>query len=193
MKLMIEEERMSEMGKLIVLSGPSGAGKGTIVDQLLKNGEYELSISCTTRAPRGQEKEGINYFYKPKEEFEKMIAEGKFLEYADVFGCYYGTPRDYVLGKLEQGKSVILEIDVQGALQVKENYPQAIMIFILPPSEEVLLERLRGRGTETDEQIAKRFGKAKAEMELACRYDYSVVNDDLMTAVEEIRRIIEKD
>ena len=183
---------MGGTGKLSVISGPSGAGKGTIVDQLLKSGKYELSISCTTRAPRGQEKEGVNYFFKSREEFERMISEHKFLEYADVFGCYYGTPKDYVLGKLGEGKNVILEIDVQGALQVKKNYPDAVMIFILPPSEEVLLARLRGRGTETEEQIGRRFGKARAEMELADQYDYSVVNDDLMTAVAEVREMIEK-
>lgn len=183
---------MGKTGKLIVISGPSGAGKGTIVDQLLKSGQYELSISCTTRAPRGQEKEGVNYFYKSREEFERMISDQQFLEYADVFGCYYGTPKDYVLGKLNEGKNVILEIDVQGALQVKKNYPDTMMIFILPPSEEVLLARLRGRGTETEEQINRRFGKAKAEMQLADKYDYSVVNDDLMTAVSEVRQMIEK-
>lgn len=181
---------MENPGKLIVISGPSGAGKGTIVEQLLSDGRYELSISCTTRAPRGQEKEGVNYFFKSKEEFERMIAEHKFLEYADVFGKYYGTPKDYVLDKLEQGKYVILEIDVQGALQVKENYPDALMIFILPPSEEVLLERLRGRRTETEEQVVKRFGKARAEMAFAEKYDYTVVNDDLRTAVDEVKNII---
>lgn len=181
---------MDEIGRLIVISGPSGAGKGTIVDKLLSDSRYELSISCTTRAPRGQERDGINYFFKTREEFEKMIAENKFLEYADVFGGYYGTPKDYVLDKLESGKSVILEIDVQGALQVKKNYPEALMIFILPPSEEVLLARLRGRKTETEEQISKRFGKARAEMEFADKYDYTVVNDDLMTAVDEVKNII---
>lgn len=184
---------MSEQktGKLIIISGPSGAGKGTIVEQLLKDGSYELSISCTTRKPRGQEREGVNYFFKTPEQFRKMIDENAFLEYADVFGCCYGTPKEYVLNKLSQGKNVILEIDVQGAVQVKENYPQAMMIFILPPSEEILLERLRGRGTETEEQIAKRFGKAKTEMAYADRYGYKVVNDDLMTAAEEIRSIIQ--
>ena len=184
---------MSEQktGKLIIISGPSGAGKGTIVEQLLKDGSYELSISCTTRKPRGQEREGVNYFFKTPEQFRKMIDENAFLEYADVFGCCYSTPKEYVLNKLSQGKNVILEIDVQGAVQVKENYQQAMMIFILPPSEEILLERLRGRGTETEEQIAKRFGKAKAEMAYADRYGYKVVNDDLMTAVEEIRSIIQ--
>lgn len=188
-----DRRRMSEQktGKLIIISGPSGAGKGTIVEQLLKDGSYELSISCTTRKPRGQEREGVNYFFKTPEQFRKMIDENAFLEYADVFGCCYGTPKEYVLNKLSQGKNVILEIDVQGAVQVKENYPQAMMIFILPPSEEILLERLRGRGTETEEQIAKRFGKAKAEMAYADRYGYKVVNDDLMTAVEEIRSIIQ--
>ncbi len=183
---------MDSIGKLIVISGPSGAGKGTIVEQLLSDSRYELSISCTTREPRGQEQEGKHYFFKSREEFEKMIGESKFLEYADVFGRYYGTPKDYVLDKLKSGKNVILEIDVQGALQVKKNYPQALMIFILPPSEEVLLERLRGRKTETEEQIAKRFGKAREEMAFAEQYNYTVVNDDLQTAVDEVRNIIER-
>lgn len=182
---------MDKMGKLVVISGPSGAGKGTIVEQLLKDDRYELSISCTTRASRGQEQEGISYFFKSKEAFEKMIQAHQFLEYADVFGKYYGTPKEYVLDKLRGGKCVILEIDVQGALQVKKNHPDALMIFILPPSEEVLLSRLRGRKTETEEQILKRFGKAREEMALADKYDYTVVNDDLKTTVDEVRNIIQ--
>lgn len=180
-----------EKGKLIVISGPSGCGKGTIVERLLqKDADIELSISCTTRLPRGGEQDGVNYFFKTHEEFQKMIKDNAFLEYADVFGKCYGTPKEYVLGKLNQGKSVILEIDVQGAMQVVKNYPQAVTIFILPPSEEILLKRLRGRGTETDEQIEKRFGKARAEMEYAQQYGYRVVNDDLDVAVDEVRNII---
>ncbi|MEG0783847.1 MAG: guanylate kinase [Christensenella sp.] len=188
---MTKGAQVSKEGKLIVISGPSGAGKGTIVEKLLADKKYGLSISCTTRAPRGAEQEGINYFFKSKAEFEKMIEQHEFLEYADVFGCYYGTPKEYVMNKLNSGKSVILEIDVQGALQVKENYPKALMIFILPPTEEILLARLRGRKTETEEQIEKRFGKAKAEMARADKYDYNVINDDLITAVDEVRQIIE--
>ena len=181
----------AEKGELIIISGPSGSGKGTIVGQLLETDDsVELSVSCTTRQPRGTEKEGVNYFFKTEEEFEKMIEEGEFLEYARVFGRYYGTPKRYVLHQLENGRNVLLEIDVQGAMQVKNNYPQARMIFILPPSEEVLLQRLRGRGTETEEQIDKRFGEARREMTFADRYDYRVVNDDLQRAVEEVKRII---
>ena len=180
-----------EKGKLIVISGPSGCGKGTIVERLLqKDADIELSISCTTRLPRSGEQDGVNYFFKTHEEFQKMIKDNAFLEYADVFGKCYGTPKEYVLGKLNQGKSVILEIDVQGAMQVVKNYPQAVTIFILPPSEEILLKRLRGRGTETDEQIEKRFGKARAEMEYTQQYGYRVVNDDLDIAVDEVRDII---
>ncbi|MEA5002729.1 MAG: guanylate kinase, partial [Christensenella sp.] len=120
---------MDQKGKLVVISGPSGCGKGTIVDKLLKQDDsLQLSISATTRAPRSIEKEGINYFFKSQEAFSQMIADDAFLEYADVFGKYYGTPKDYVLGKLEQGKNVILEIDVQGAMQVIKNYPQAVTI-----------------------------------------------------------------
>lgn len=183
---------MDQKGKLVVISGPSGCGKGTIVDKLLKQDDsLQLSISATTRAPRSIEKEGINYFFKSQEAFSQMIADDAFLEYADVFGKYYGTPKDYVLGKLEQGKNVILEIDVQGAMQVIKNYPQAVTIFILPPSEEALLNRLKGRGTETEEQIMKRFGKAKAEMEYAQQYGYRVINDDLDTAVAEVKSIID--
>ncbi len=183
---------MDTKGKLIVISGPSGCGKGTIVDKLLQqDGSLQLSISATTRMPRGTEENGVNYFFKSQEEFEQMIRDQAFLEYADVFGKYYGTPKEYVLGKLKQGKNVILEIDVQGAMQVIKNYPEAVTIFILPPSEEVLLGRLKGRGTETEEQIMKRFGKAKAEMEYAQQYGYRVVNDDLDTAVAEVKNIID--
>ena len=121
-----------------------------------------------------------------------MIAEDAFLEHANVFGKYYGTPKQYVLDKLKRGRNVLLEIDVQGALQVKKNYPKARMIFILPPSEEILLARLRGRGTETEEQVQKRFGEARKEMSFADRYDYKVVNDDLDAAVCEVKKLIHK-
>jgi guanylate kinase len=180
-----------QMGKLIVLSGPSGSGKGTIIGKLLQNDHsVELSISCTTRKPRGTEQNGVNYFFKTEEEFKKMIENDEFLEYAKVFDKCYGTPRHYVLDKLESGRNVLLEIDVQGAMQVKKNYPQARMIFILPPSEEVLLKRLRGRGTETEEQIQKRFSEAKTELSYADQYDYQVVNDDLEEAVQKVSEII---
>ena len=167
-------------GNLLVISGPSGAGKGTIVTELLKmDDKLSLSISCTTR-------------YKREGELKSMIDEGDFLEYAQVFDNFYGTPISKIEEKRNSGQDVILEIDVQGALQVKTKVPDAKLIFIMPPSMEVLKERLMGRMTETQEQIEKRFGKAQKEMSLKERYDYCVVNDDLHTAVEKVYDIIKK-
>ncbi len=180
----------NEKGKLIVISGPSGSGKGTIVDRLLNEDNIELSISCTTRQPRANEKNGVNYFFKREDEFNNMIVSDSFLEHAEVFGCKYGTPKKRVLEKLELGKNIVLEIDVQGAMQVKKNFSEALLIFILPPSEEELLKRLKGRATETEEQIKTRFAKAKEEMAYADQYDYQVVNDNLDDAVHEIENII---
>ncbi len=177
-------------GKLVVISGPSGSGKGTIVDNLLDDENVELSVSCTTRPPRAHEKDGVNYFFKREDEFNNMVVSHSFLEHANVFGCQYGTPKDRVLSRLEQGKNVILEIDVQGAMQVKKNFPEAVLIFIMPPSQEELAKRLRGRGTETEAQIEKRLSTAKEEIGQSEEYDHIVVNDDLDTAVEEIREII---
>ncbi len=183
---------IKNLGKLVVISGPSGAGKGTIVDRLIDDENIELSVSCTTRKPRDHEKDGVNYFFKREEEFVDMIVSHAFLEYADVFGCKYGTPKTKVLDKLKAGKNVILEIDVKGAMQVKENYPDAMLIFILPPSEQELLRRLRGRNTETEEQIRIRFNTAKEEMDYADKYDYKIINDNLETAVKEIQDIIKR-
>ena len=176
-------------GILTVISGPSGTGKGTIVNELLKDENTEISISCTTRAPRGQEVDGVNYFFKSQEEFEEMIKNNEFLEYAQVFGKYYGTPKEYVLKKLDAGKNVILEIDVQGAMQIKENFPKATLVFIAPPSLKVLYDRLAGRGTETKELVNKRFSMAKSELKFADKYDYVVINDDLQTAVKDVKCI----
>ena len=177
-------------GKLIVISGPAGTGKGTVINGLMERKRYALSVSATTRAPRGFEQDGINYFFKTVDEFEEMIKNGEFLEYAKFVGNYYGTPKKYVLQKLEEGKNVLLEIEVQGALQVKENYPEATLIFLLPPSMDELESRLRGRDTDSEETIVKRLARAKEEMEYKDKYDYQVVNLEVEQAVEEIEKII---
>ena len=180
-------------GNLYVISGPSGAGKGTIVSELMKRDDrLALSISCTTRYQREGEIDGVHYYFIDKERFQAMIEEGDFLEYAQVFDNFYGTPMSKVEEKRSAGYDVILEIDVQGALQVKKKAEDAKLIFILPPSFEVLRKRLTGRNTETPEQVEKRLAKAEKEMSLKDRYDYSVVNDDLDTAVEEVYDIIKK-
>ena len=179
-------------GILIVISGPSGAGKGTVIGELIKQKdiEAELSVSCTTRSPRGSEADGVNYFFRTEEEFEAMIANSEFLEYAHVFGKYYGTPRAYVLEKLNAGRNVILEIDVQGAMQIKENFPGAVLIFILPPSMKELYRRLSGRSTETPNLVKKRYTMAKGEIEFARKYDFVVVNQTVGQSVEDVRCII---
>ena len=177
------------MNKLIVISGPSGVGKGTIVNELLKKGEYALSVSCTTRAPRKGEKEGISYFFISKQKFLSMIEEDGFLEYDNHFENYYGTPREFV-GKQLQTKNVILEIEVNGALNVKKSYPEAILIMIAPPSIDELKARLVGRGTESAEDIAERLARLDYELAQSDKYDYTVINDDLHRAVGEIEQII---
>lgn len=173
-------------GHLIVLSGPSGAGKGTIVKELLKRRNADLSVSCTTRAPRPGEEDGKAYFFISPEEFERREKAGDFLESARVFENRYGTPKSAVEEKLAKGRDVILEIDVQGAKQVKSRFPEARLIFIEPPSMEELSARLAGRGTETEEQLAIRTAQAEEEMSHAGEYDFRVVNDSLLEAVEEI-------
>jgi len=183
---------MSERGLLIVISGPSAAGKGTICRELLKNtdGDLELSISATTRKPREGEAEGVNYFFKNREEFLKMIEEGEFIEYAEVYGNYYGTPKKYVLDKMACGKNVILEIDVQGAKKVKQSFPDAVFIFIMPPSFEELRNRIIRRGTESPEDIDKRMSNAYDEICHVRDYDYVVVNDDIRCAAAKISCIL---
>lgn len=176
---------------LIVVSGPSGVGKGTVVKELVKNEKYALSISCTTRKPRPGEEDGKDYFFKTNAEFEEMISQNNFLEYAGYCDHYYGTPKDYVLKKMAEGKDVILEIEVQGALQVKKNNPDAILIFVLPPSMEELKNRLSGRGTESEEVIEKRLARAAEELKLLERYDYAITNDTVENAVNEIEIISE--
>lgn len=174
---------------LIVLSGPSGVGKGTIVNRLLEKGGFALSVSCTTRAPRDGEIDGESYFFISRERFAQLIREGGFLEYSEHFGNFYGTPKFFVESKLKQS-DVILEIDVDGALAVKRSHPDALLIMIVPPDKEELKKRLFGRGTENEESIERRLSRLEYELSKQNEYDYTVVNGDLDTAVAEIENII---
>lgn len=182
---------MNKDGVLIVLSGFSGAGKGTLVKRLMELHEgYALSISATTRAPREGEMEGVHYFFKTREEFERMIEEDAFFEYAEYCGNYYGTPKAYVEEQLSKGRNVILEIEIQGALKIKEQRPDALLLFVTPKDAETLRERLTGRGTESPEVVEQRLSRAGEEAEGVEHYDYLLINDDLDTCVEEMHRII---
>ena len=183
---------MNKEGILIVISGFSGAGKGTIMKALLERYDnYALSISATTRNPRPGEEEGKAYFFKTTEEFEKMIAKDDLIEYAMYVGNYYGTPKVYVEEQLRAGKDVILEIEIQGALKVKEKFPNTLLLFVTPPSAEELRKRLEGRGTETQEVIDGRMKRAIEEAEYMDQYDYLVVNDELDVCVEEMHHLIQ--
>lgn len=178
-------------GELFIISGPSGAGKGTICKHLLEDAEnMVLSISATTREPREGEVHGESYYFIDKETFVTRIEEGGFLEYAEVFDNYYGTPKENVVEKLAQGIDVVLEIDIQGAKKVKESYPEGIFIFILPPSLKELRRRLIGRGTDSMEVIEKRLSKSLDEIREIHAYDYFVINDDLDVAVAEVEAIV---
>ena len=179
-------------GILLVISGFSGAGKGTIVKELLKHYDnYALSVSMTTRKPREGERDGVEYFFVDREKFEKTIAENGLIEYATYCDNYYGTPKAFVESRLEAGMDVILEIEIQGALQIKEKFPESLLLFITPPSAEELRNRLEKRGTETKEVIAKRLSRACEESEGMDAYDYIVINDDLEACVRELHAMIE--
>lgn len=179
-------------GTLYVISGPSGAGKGTLVNAVLeKNPHIHLSISATTREPRVGEEHGSHYYFMTVEEFKDNIHKGNFIEWAEVHGNYYGTPLGPIKERLEAGDPVILEIDVNGAFQVREKLPHAQLVFIAPPSLDVLEERLRGRGTESEEVIRHRMENALGEMEAAKEYDIVIVNDDLNKATNELLSVLE--
>lgn len=177
-------------GMLIVVSGPSGCGKGTILAELLKNDKFFYSVSATTRSPRPGETDGVNYCFLSKESFEQLIAEDGMLEYAAYCGNYYGTPGKPVEDMLSAGKHVILEIEVQGAMKIKEKCPDAVFVFILPPSLKELKRRLGKRGTESEDVIEKRLGKSAEEIGQAYKYDYALINGDLDTAVSDLKAII---
>ena len=182
---------MDKKGFLIVISGFSGVGKGTVVKQLVEKYGYSLSVSATTRAPREGEVDGKDYYFKTVEDFRNLIDYNGFIEWAQYVDNYYGTPRKFVEEEMKAGKDVILEIEVQGAMHVKEQYPDAASIFITAPSAEALKERLKGRGTEDEATINKRMKRATEEAEDIGVYDYIVVNDDLDTCVETVHGIIE--
>lgn len=182
---------MVQKGVLIVLSGPSGAGKGTICKDLLnKNPEINYSISATTRQPRTGEQNGINYFFISQERFKEMIRQNELLEWAEVYGNFYGTPRKYVMDLLENGKDVILEIDTQGAMKVKESFPEGVYIYIVPPSLDELADRIYKRGTDSLDSIKKRLNCACDELNCSYNYNYIVVNDELPSAVNKVAAII---
>ena len=183
---------MKKQGTLVVVSGFAGTGKGTVMKELLgRYDSYALSISATTRNPRPGEVDGREYFFKTKEEFEQMIADNEFVEHACYVGNYYGTPKKYVQEQLAAGKDVILESEIQGALNIKSQFPDALLLFIAPPSADVLKSRLVGRGTETAEVIEQRLARAVEESKGIENYDYLVVNDDLDECVENVHQMIQ--
>jgi guanylate kinase len=184
--------KLNRRGLLVVLSGPSGVGKGTVRKALFEMPEQEFvySVSMTTRPPREGEVDGVDYYFVTREEFERQIAEGNLLEYAEFVGNYYGTPKDKVEEQLNRGKEVILEIEVNGALQVREQCKDAAFIFLVPPTRQALYDRLMNRGTESEEVVLARIAKANKEFKLAHQYDYIVVNDEVHNAADRIMAII---
>ena len=185
---------MKHKGLLLVISGFAGTGKGTIVSMLRERyGNYALSVSATTRAPRNGEVDGVHYFFQTKEEFLQMIVEDELFEYAQYVDNYYGTPKKYVQEQMDAGKDVILEIEMQGALKIKEQFPDVVLLFVVPPDADTLEARLLGRGTETPEVVKKRLGRAVEESDYMERYDYFIVNDDLDECVERVHAVIQSE
>ncbi|MEG0798163.1 MAG: guanylate kinase [Acidaminococcaceae bacterium] len=183
---------MKPQGILLVLSGPSGAGKGTICQRLReKRPDIAYSVSATTRSPRTGEVAGVNYFFTDRTKFQQMIAQGELLEYAEVYDNYYGTPKAYVLDLLNQGLDVVLEIDPQGALQIKQSYPDGVFVFIVPPSLDELSKRIYKRGTDSEEVIKRRLSSATAELAYASKYDYIIVNDEVEKATSKVSNIMD--
>lgn len=183
---------MDNRGALVVVSGFSGAGKGTLMKALVsKYGNYALSISATTRSPREGETDGREYFFKTAEEFETMIKKYELLEYANYVGNYYGTPKEYVFSNIEAGRDVLLEIEIQGALKIKERFPEAVLLFITPPNAGELKKRLIKRGTEPDEVISARLSRASEEAEGIENYDFILVNDEVETCVEQMHALVQ--
>lgn len=181
----------SGRGILTVVSGFAGSGKGTVMKKLItEHDNYALSVSATSRAPRPGEEEGVSYFFRTREQFEEMIRSDALLEYAEYVGNYYGTPKDFVFSKMDEGKDVILEIELQGAMQIKKKYPDTLLIFLTPPSAKELYDRLKGRGTETDEEIARRMKRASEEVLSIKDYDYLVINDNIDDCTERVHEII---
>ncbi len=181
---------MKNKGLLVVISGPAGAGKGTVVSELVKDDNVVVSVSATTRQPRGQEKDGVEYHFLSREKFREMIDHDGFLEYAEYCGNYYGSPKKQALDNMAQGKDVILEIEVQGCEKIKKQNPDCISIFIMPPSMEVLEHRLRKRATDSEESILNRLARAKEEIRLAANYDYIIVNGPIEQCVEDVKSVL---
>ncbi|KHF39834.1 guanylate kinase [Halalkalibacter okhensis] len=180
-----------EKGLLLVLSGPAGVGKGTVCSALRQeNTSVQYSVSATTRSPREGEQDGVNYFFKTREQFENMIEQDQLLEWAEYVGNYYGTPIEYVRETINNGQDIILEIEVQGALKVRERFPEGVFIFLMPPSLAELRSRIVGRGTETEDIINKRMTVAKEEIDMMKKYDYVVENDQVHLAVDRIKSIV---
>ena len=179
-------------GILTIVSGFAGSGKGTVMKKLISEYDnYALSVSATSRAPRPGEEEGVSYFFKTREEFEEMIEKGLLLEHAEYVGNYYGTPADFVFARMDEGRDVVLEIEMQGAMQVKERYPDTLLIFLTPPSADEIYRRLKGRGTETDEVIDRRMKRAYEETKFIKDYDYLVINDNIDDCTARVHGIIQ--